>query len=77
MDTAFTSSVQSATKEGTTMQRTSLRTLVLMLELFTAVASLQYLAEIRPAKASAVWLAGDGTTSPTTPAHDANDAINT
>jgi len=77
MDTAFTSPAQSAAKEGTTMQRTSLRTLVLMLELFAAVASLQYLAGIRPAKASAVWLAGDCATSPMAPARDANDTIST
>lgn len=41
------------------MRRTSLRTLVLMLELFVAVASFQYLAAVKPARVDAVWLGGD------------------
>jgi hypothetical protein len=44
------------------MQRTSLRTLVLLLELFAAVVALQYLVSIRPGRPSAVWLADDCTT---------------
>jgi hypothetical protein len=59
------------------MQRTSLRTLVLLMELFVAVVSLQYLAGIRPGKASAIWLAGNCTTSPSSPAQDVNDALST
>jgi hypothetical protein len=39
------------------MQRVSMRTLVLMLELLVAVVAFQYTAA-RPAKADAVWLAG-------------------
>lgn len=46
------------------MQRTTLRTLILLLELFAAVVSLQYLATIRSARAGAVWLAGDCATTP-------------
>jgi hypothetical protein len=37
--------------------RVSLRTLLLMLELLAAVAALQYLTAIRPARAGSVWLA--------------------
>ncbi|MGE5296796.1 MAG: hypothetical protein ACM3VT_18400 [Solirubrobacterales bacterium] len=57
------------------MQKTSIRTLVLLLELFAAVASLQYFAAIRPARAGAVWLAGNCTTSQPAPAVD--DSIGT
>ncbi len=59
------------------MQRTSVRTLVLLLELFAAVVSLQYLATIRPARASAVWLAGDCTANPPAPAQTVDDAMST
>jgi len=41
------------------MQRISLRTLVLLLELFAAVVAIQYLAAITPMRTSAVWLADD------------------
>lgn len=41
------------------MKRTSLRTLVLLLELFVAVTSFQYLAAMKPPRAGAAWLAGD------------------
>jgi hypothetical protein len=41
------------------MSRVSMRTLVLMLELLVAVVAFQYLAAVRPAKADAIWLAGD------------------
>jgi hypothetical protein len=78
MHADFAGGFQSWAKEGTSMQRTtSLRTLVLMLELLVAVVSLQYMAGIRPAKASAVWLAGNCTTSPSAPAQDVNDALST
>ena len=40
------------------MQRVSLRTLLLTVELLAAVMAFQYTAA-RPAKADAVWLAGD------------------
>jgi hypothetical protein len=40
------------------MQRVSLRTLALLLELLVAVAAFQYLAA-QPVKADAVWLGGD------------------
>jgi hypothetical protein len=40
------------------MQRLSVRTLVLMVELLVAVMAFQYTAG-RPVKADAVWLAGD------------------
>ena len=41
------------------MQRVSVRTLVLMLELLLAVVAWQYLTVAKPAKADAIWLAGD------------------
>lgn len=41
------------------MQRVSMRTLVLMLELLAAVVAFQYMTAARTAKADAVWLAGD------------------
>ena len=40
------------------MQRVSIRTLVLTVELLVAVVAFQYTAA-RPAKADAIWLAGD------------------
>jgi hypothetical protein len=39
--------------------RVSVRTLVLMLELLAAVVGFQCVTAARPAKADAVWLAGD------------------
>jgi hypothetical protein len=41
------------------MQRVSLRTLVLMLELLAAVVGFQYVMAARPAKADAIWLGCD------------------
>jgi hypothetical protein len=56
------------------MQRVSLRTLVLLLELLVAVSALQYLAVVRPARTTAVWLAGnDLVAAPAGPA-ETNDA---
>jgi antibiotic biosynthesis monooxygenase (ABM) superfamily enzyme len=43
------------------MQRVSLRTLALMVELLIAVAVHQYLAGPRVVKADAIWLAGNST----------------
>jgi len=43
------------------MQRVSIRTLALMVELLIAIAAQQYLAAPRVVKADAVWLAGNGT----------------
>jgi hypothetical protein len=43
------------------MQRVSIRTLALMVELLLAVVALQCLPPAKPARASAVWLAGNGT----------------
>ncbi len=59
------------------MQRTTLRTLVLLLELFAAVVSLQYLTAIRPARADAVWLAGNSPAYPPAPARTVDDAMST
>ena len=59
------------------MQRTTLRTLILLLELFAAVVSLQYLATIRSARAGAVWLADDCATTPPVPAQTVDDAMST
>lgn len=41
------------------IQRVSIRTLVLMLELLVAVVALQYVTLVKPARADAVWLARD------------------
>jgi len=41
------------------MQRVSIRTLALMVELLIAVAAHQYLTTFRPVKADAIWLAGN------------------
>jgi hypothetical protein len=43
------------------MQRVSIRTLALMVELLIAIAAQQYLAAPRMVKADAVWLAGSCT----------------
>jgi len=59
------------------MHRTSFRTLVLLLELFIAVVSIQYLGTIRSARASAYWLPGHGTPAAPVPASDVNDTMNT
>lgn len=40
------------------MQRVSVRTLILMLELLTAILALQYIVAVKPAQAGAVWLEG-------------------
>jgi hypothetical protein len=50
------------------MQRVSMRTLVLLLELLAAVVAFQYLAAVRTAKADAVWLAGDCSAGPSSTA---------
>ena len=42
------------------MQRVSLRTLVLMVELLVAVVAIQYIAVVSPPRTDAVWLARDG-----------------
>ena len=41
------------------MQRVSIRTLVLMVELLAAVVGFQYVMAARPVKADAIWLARD------------------
>ena len=50
------------------MQRVSLRTLILMVELLVAIVALQYVALAKPAKADAIWLAGDGLVAAPAPA---------
>ncbi|HSV99835.1 MAG TPA: hypothetical protein VLI39_06665 [Sedimentisphaerales bacterium] len=60
------------------MPKTSFRTLALLLELFVAVVSIQYLGTIRSARASVSWLPGAcATGAPLQEAPDANDAMNT
>jgi len=59
------------------MQRTSFRTLALLLELFIAVVSIQYLGTIRSAKASASWLPGTCATGASILAPDVNDMMKT
>jgi hypothetical protein len=41
------------------MQRVSIRTLVLLLELLIAVVAMQYVTMVTPVQAGAVWLATD------------------
>ncbi len=53
----------------------SLRTLVLTLELLIAVVALQYLVNIRPARAGAVWLADDRPATMSAPAAVSPDLI--
>lgn len=54
------------------MQRVSIRTLALMVELLIAVVALQYRAPARPVRAGAVWLAGNGAGAMPAPS-EAND----
>lgn len=49
------------------MQKVSVRTLALMVELLLAVVALQYIALAGTVKADAVWLAGDGIVPVSTP----------
>jgi hypothetical protein len=55
------------------MQRVSVRTLALMVELLLAVLALQYMTVIGAVKADAVWLAGDCVVPVSAPAADFND----
>lgn len=55
------------------MQRVSLRTLVLVLELLAAVVGFQCVTAARPAKADAIWLAGNGSTVAQPPAVQIDD----
>jgi hypothetical protein len=52
------------------MQRVSIRTLVLMLELLIAVIALQYMVMVKPARAGAAWLARDSTPIVQTPSEE-------
>ncbi|HNS22088.1 MAG TPA: hypothetical protein PKH24_16410 [Sedimentisphaerales bacterium] len=54
------------------MKRVSIRTLALMVELLLAVVAIQCLSSVRPVKASAVWLAGNGPIPMSSPS-EAND----
>jgi hypothetical protein len=49
-------------------QRVTIRTLVLMLELLAAVVGFQCVTAARPAKADALWLAGNGLVAVPSPA---------
>ncbi|OHB63755.1 MAG: hypothetical protein A2Y76_05955 [Planctomycetes bacterium RBG_13_60_9] len=49
------------------MQRVSVRTLVLMMELLIAVVAFQYLVMVRPVQADAIWLAGNTIATMQTP----------
>lgn len=53
----------------------SVRTLVLMLELLLAVVALQYLVNIRPARAGTVWLADDRPATMSAPTEGSPDLI--
>ncbi len=54
------------------MQRVSIRTLALMVELLLAVVAVQCLPAAKPVKAGAVWLAGNSTGDVSTPS-EVND----
>lgn len=58
-------------------QRVSIRTLVLMLELLTAVVGFQLVTAARTVPADAVWLAGKNIAivPPTAPATDASSVL--
>ncbi len=56
------------------VQRVSLRTLILMLELLVAVVALQYLTVANPAKANVIWLAADCHTASSIQARAADPA---
>ena len=51
-------------------QRVSIRTLVLLWELLIAVIALQYTVMVKPARAGAVWLVGDGMPAAQTPCQE-------
>lgn len=55
------------------MQRVSVRTLALVVELLLAVVALQYRTLSGTVKADAVWLAGDCTAPVLAPSADVND----
>ncbi|MBM4024583.1 MAG: hypothetical protein FJ280_04150 [Planctomycetes bacterium] len=57
------------------MQRVSLRTLVLMVELLLAIIALQYITLAGPAQADAVWLASEGIAPVSAPAVDINSPM--
>lgn len=57
------------------MQRVSMRTLILMLELLVAVVALQYLTMAQPVKADVVWLATDFVAPPSAPAGQLDDPL--
>ncbi len=57
------------------MQRASLRTLFLMLELLVAVIALQYVTMTRSVKADALWVATDFVAPPSAPACQVEDGL--
>jgi hypothetical protein len=54
------------------VKRVTIRTFALMVELLLAVVALQCLPSAKPARASAVWLAGNGEVNAPTPS-EVND----
>jgi hypothetical protein len=69
-----TASIIQQTQQGDeTMQRVSIRTLVLLLELLTAVVALQYVTLAQPVKADVVWLATDFVAPPPAPVDQLDD----
>jgi len=48
-----------------------------LVELLVGVVAVQYLGTVRPAKASAVWLAGNGAGGSAAPSSDVNDTLST
>ena len=57
------------------MQRVSIRTLVLLLELLISVVAVQYVTMATPVQADAVWLATDFVAPPSAPAGQLDDPL--
>ncbi len=57
------------------MQRVSIRTLVLLLELLIAVVAMQYVTMITPVRAGAVWVATDFVAPASAPAGPVDNSL--
>ncbi len=57
------------------MQRVSIRTLVLLLELLIAVIAMQYVTMITPVRAGAVWVATDFVAPDSAPAGQVDNSL--
>jgi hypothetical protein len=57
------------------MQRVSIRTLVLLLELLIAVVAMQYVTLVTPVQAGAVWVATDVVAPTSAPAGQVDNSL--